>query len=109
MKIALTSLVTAAVCFGITSATGLASHSSTHGRGVTIPVGQVVNFPALDLSCLYPAKDPDHQERGAILYCNRPSDTNPDDKPASLLVSKYHFKVSATGASGWTYTVWRHP
>jgi len=108
MKIALTALVTAAVCFAFTAATGLASHSSQKAT-VVVRIGDYVKIPALDLACLYQPKDPDKKEQGPIMYCNRPSDTNPDDKAASLLISKSHFKVSATGASTWTATIWRHP
>ncbi len=108
MKIALTAVLTAAACFAFTAATGLASHRSQLAD-VTLRVGDYVKLPALDLACFYPARDPDHHERGPILSCSRTSDTNPDDKPATLQVSKYHFKIAATGASTWTSTVWRHP
>ena len=108
MKIALTALVTAAACFAFTAATGLASHSVRQAQ-VTVRVGDYVKIPGLDLACLYQAHDPAKKERGAIMYCNRPSDTNPDDRAASLEISKYHFNVSATGATAWTASIWRHP
>ena len=108
MKFVLTAVVTAAVCFAVTAATGLASHAS-HKTTIAVRVGDYVNIPAVDLSCLSEAKDPNKQERGAILYCFRTSNHNPDDKPATLVISKSHFKASATGASSWTATIWRHP
>ena len=114
MKIALTALVTAAACFALTAATGLASHSSQKAQvsekaTVVVRIGDYVKVPALDLACLYQPHDTSKQEQGPVLYCDRPSDTNPDSKAAALLISKSHFKVSATGASSWTATIWRHP
>jgi hypothetical protein len=108
MKIALTALVTAAVCFAVGAATGLASRSSQQTT-VTVRIGDYLKIPALDLSCLTEAKDPNKQEAGPIVYCFRTSNRNPDDKPAALVISKTHFKVAATGATGWTATIWRHP
>jgi hypothetical protein len=108
MKIALTAIVTAAVCFAVTAATGFASHSSQKTT-IAVKVGDFLNIPAVDLSCLTEKKDPNKQEAGPIVYCYRTSDRNPDDKPAVLVISKNHFKVAATGATGWTATVWRHP
>jgi hypothetical protein len=43
MKIALTVLVTSAVCFGLTATTGLASHSRSYDRSTI--------YPTLDLAC----------------------------------------------------------
>jgi hypothetical protein len=108
MKIALTALVTAAACFAVMAATGLAAHSTRQAQ-IVVRVGDYVKIPGLDLACLYQARDPAKKERGQIMYCTRPSDTNPDDRAAALQISKYHFNVSATGATGWTTTIWRHP
>jgi len=108
MKIALTALATAAACFAFTAATGLASRSSRQAT-VVVRIGDYVKIPALDLACLYQAHDSTKQEQGPVMYCDRPSDTNPDSKAAALLISKAHFKVAATGASSWTATIWRHP
>ena len=104
MKIALTAIVTAAVCLAATAASGLASHSSRKTT-IAVKVGDYLKIPAVDLSCLSEAKDPNKQEAGAIIYCFRTSNRNPDDKPAVLVISKNHFKVAATGATGWTATV----
>ena len=108
MKLALTAIVTAAICFAVTAATGLASHSSQKTT-YTVRIGDYLKIPGVDLSCLSEAKDPNKQEAGPILYCFRTSNRNPDDKPAVLVISKNHFKVAATGATGWTATIWRHP
>jgi hypothetical protein len=108
MRVALTAVATAVACFAVTAATGLASHSSTKTT-YTVRVGDYLKIPAVDLSCLTEANDPNKQEAGPIIYCFRTSDRDPDDKPAVLVISKSHFKVAATGASGWTATIWRHP
>jgi hypothetical protein len=108
MKIALTAILTAAICFAVTAATGFASRSSQKTT-IAVRIGDFLNIPAVDLSCLSKAKDPNKQEAGPIVYCYRTSNRNPDDKPAVLEISKNHFKAAATGATGWTATIWRHP
>ena len=108
MKIALTAIVTAAVCVGITAATGFASRSAEKTT-YTVRIGDYLKIPAVDLSCLTEAKDSSKQEAGPIIYCFRTSNRNPDDRPAALVISKSHFKVSASGATAWTATIWRHP
>ena len=107
MKITLTALVTAAVCFAITATTGFASHRSR--TIITLRVGDNVYIPSvqgLDCSVDY--------DRRASFNC---TDGGPGlGADVTWFYNRVEVETRASPTSvirrapaGWTYHVWRFP
>jgi hypothetical protein len=102
--ILITAVVTAAVAFGITAATGFA-HGAARSRVITIRPGETVYAPGLDLSCLYEKPNP-AVKLTLNLTCSRASDDSGITAGASF--EKYKITLNSAG-NARVYTVLRAP
>jgi hypothetical protein len=108
LKIVLTAVSTAIVCFLIAAAMGPAARTRSDGAPTIIPAGGYFKVPSIDLSCLVFGSDPTRLDPGPVLFCNRGSVSTTKRGAASVAVSRFHITVFPSG-QGAAETVARRP
>jgi hypothetical protein len=91
--------------FPVRMSTSLKSQSSD----IDLSSGSRISVPGIDLICRVYASDPDHHDPGSIFACYRQSTTNAKASTATIEASRFHMRVSESGAKVWAYSVTRSP
>jgi len=85
------------------------SSTKSESSDLDLAPGNSISVPGLDLLCRVFSSDPDHHDPGAVFACFRQSTTSSKSSTAAIEASRFHMRVSASGAKVWAYTVTRSP
>jgi hypothetical protein len=111
LKIAITALVTAGICFAATASIGAAHRTeSPLQRNYTVRNSDTVWFPSIDLFCMMNASDRNDDDPGPALFCTRESTFGVKNPQAQAIgATRFHMLVSDPHGDHWSHFFARSP